>query len=76
MKQSAKLKKLKAHYNGNVVSLDATVIVDGKMTILESYQLSEKIERTLRKKFGIVDTDISFIPDPHSFSDKDVKGHF
>ena len=65
-----------AHYNGNVVSLDATVLVDAKMTILESYQLSEKIERTLRKKFGIVDTDISFIPDPGTFSDKDVKGHF
>ena len=46
------------------------------MTILESYQLSEKIERTLRKKFGIVDTDISFIPAPGTFSDKDVKGHF
>lgn len=68
--------ELKAHYNGNVVSLDATLVVDGKMTILQSYQLSEKIERMLRKKFGIIDTDISFIPDPHSFSDKDVKGHF
>lgn len=68
--------ELKAHYNGNIVSLDATIVVNSKMTILESYQLSEKIERTLRKKFGIVDTDISFIPDPRSFSDKDVKGHF
>lgn len=68
--------ELKAHYNGNVVSLDATLTVNGKMTILESYQLSEKIERMLRKKFGIIDTDISFIPDPNSFKDKDVKGHF
>lgn len=68
--------ELKAHYNGNVVSLDATIVVNGKMTILQSYQLSEKIERLLRKKYGIVDTDISFIPDPRSFSDKDVKGRF
>lgn len=68
--------ELKAHYNGNVVSLDATVTVNGKMTILESYQLSEKIERMLRNKFGIIDADISFIPDPNSFKDKDVKGHF
>lgn len=76
IKKVHRVAELKAHYNGNVVSLDATVLVDAKMTILESYQLSEKIERVLRKKFGIVDTDISFIPDPHSFSDKDVKGHF
>lgn len=68
--------ELKAHYNGNVVTLDATILVNAKMTILESYQLSEKIERTLRKKFGIVDTDISFIPDPKTFKDKDVHGHF
>ena len=27
--------ELKAHYNGNVVSLDATLIVNGKMTVLE-----------------------------------------
>lgn len=68
--------ELSAHYNGNVVSLDATVIVNGKMTVLQSYQLSEKIERMLRDRFGIIDADISFIPDPDSFSDKDVKGHF
>ena len=68
--------ELKAHYNGNVVSLDATLIVNGKMTVLESYQLSEKIERMLRKQFGIIDVDISFMPDPHSFSDHDVSGHF
>ena len=46
------------------------------MTVLESYQLSEKIERMLRKQFGIIDVDISFMPDPHSFSDHDVSGHF
>lgn len=76
IKKVHQVAELKAHYNGNVVSLDATVVVNAKMTVLESYQLSEKIERILRKQFGIIDTDISFIPDPNSFSDKDVKGHF
>lgn len=76
VKKVHKIVELKAHYNGNVVSLDATLVVDGKMSVLESYQLSEKIERMLRKKFGIIDVDISFMPDPNSFSDKDVNGHF
>lgn len=76
IKKVHQIAELSAHYNGNVVSLDATIVVNAKMNILESYQLSEKIERTLRKRFGIVDVDISFIPDPHTFSDKDVKGHF
>ncbi|MEE6634630.1 cation diffusion facilitator family transporter [Limosilactobacillus pontis] len=76
VKKVHQIVELKAHYNGNVVSLDATLIVNGKMTVLESYQLSEKIERMLRKEFGIIDVDISFMPDPHSFSDKDVSGHF
>lgn len=66
--------ELKAHYNGNVVTLDATVMVNSKMTVLESFQLSERIEKMLREKFGIIDADISFIPDPKSFKDKDVKG--
>lgn len=66
--------ELKAHYNGNVVTLDATLMVNSKMTVLESFQLSERIEKMLREKFGIIDADISFIPDPKSFKDKDVKG--
>ena len=40
VKKVKNVAELKAHYNGNVVSLDATVLVDAKMTILESYQLS------------------------------------
>lgn len=64
-----KVVELKAHYNGNVVTLDASVMVNAKMTILKSFQLSEHIENVMREKFGIIDTDISFVPDPHSFSD-------
>lgn len=68
--------ELKAHYNGNLVTLDATLVVDSKMTVLESFQLSERIEQMLRECFGIIDADISFIPDPRSFTDKDVHGRF
>lgn len=71
-----KVVELKAHYNGNVVTLDASVMVNAKMTILKSFQLSEHIENVMREKFGIIDTDISFVPDPHSFSDKDISGEF
>lgn len=71
-----KVVELKAHYNGNVVTLDASVMVNAKMTILKSFQLSEHIENVMREKFGIIDTDISFVPDPHSFSDKDIFGEF
>ena len=76
VKKVRKVVEVSAHYNGNVVSLDATVMVNGKMTVMQSYQLSEKIERMLRDRFGIIDADISFIPNPKSFHDKDVKGHF
>ena len=68
--------ELKAHYNGNLVTLDATLVVDSKMTVLESFQLSERIEQMLRERFGIIDADISFIPDPRSFTDRDVHGRF
>ena len=76
VKPVIKVVELKAHYNGNVVTLDASVMVNAKMTILQSFQLSEHIENMLREKFGIIDTDISFIPDPHSFLDKDISGDF
>lgn len=74
--QIVRVVELKAHYNGNVVTLDASLMVNGKMTILKSFQLSEHIENLMREKFGIIDTDISFVPDPKSFDDKDIHGEF
>ncbi|MBD5807515.1 cation diffusion facilitator family transporter [Limosilactobacillus walteri] len=76
VKPVIKVVELKAHYNGNVVTLDASIMVNAKMTILQSFQLSEHIENILRERFGIIDTDIAFVPDPHSFSDQDVAGEF
>ncbi len=58
--------ELKAHYNGNLVTLDVVVIIDGTMSVLESYRLGEKIESLMLKNFGIIDTDVSFIPDSAS----------
>lgn len=58
--------ELKAHYNGNLVTLDVVVIVNGTMSVLESYRLGEKIESLMLKNFGIIDTDVSFIPDSAS----------
>lgn len=36
------------------------------MSVLESYRLGEKIESLMLKNFGIIDTDVSFIPDSAS----------
>lgn len=54
--------ELKAHYNGNLVTLDVVVIVDGSMSVLDSYRLGERIEALMMNNFGIIDTDVSFIP--------------
>lgn len=41
-----------------------TITVDAQMTVLESYQLAEKIERLLQLKYGIIDTDVVTVPEP------------
>ncbi|MCH4058248.1 MAG: cation diffusion facilitator family transporter [Lactobacillaceae bacterium] len=57
------VRELKAHYDGNVITLDVTITVDAQMTVLESYQLAEKIERLLQLKYGIIDTDVVTVPE-------------
>lgn len=56
--------ELKAHYNGNLVTLDVMIYVDAEMNILDSYGLSERIERLMRHRYGITDTDVATVPDP------------
>ncbi|WP_421017060.1 hypothetical protein [Furfurilactobacillus cerevisiae] len=34
------------------------------MNILDSYGLSERIERLMRHRYGITDTDVAAVPDP------------
>lgn len=53
---------LSAHYNGGLITIDCTLMVDGMMTIQDSYNLSKKIENQLKNKFKIADLKISFIP--------------
>lgn len=69
-----KVNELKAHYSGNMVTLDAVITVDANMNVLQSYQLSEHIENLMRYQFGIIDTDISFIPDEATIT-KDTLKH-
>lgn len=54
--------ELKAHYNGNVVTLELVIAVDPHMEVQDSYRLGEEIEAAMRLKFGIVDTDVMAIP--------------
>lgn len=54
--------ELKAHYNGNVVTVDTTIAVDAHMEVQDSYRLSENIEGALRRQFGIVDTSVMVVP--------------
>lgn len=56
--------ELKAHYNGNLVTLDVMIYVDADMNILDSYSLSERIERLMRHRYSITDTDVATVPDP------------
>ncbi|MFC6259873.1 cation diffusion facilitator family transporter [Levilactobacillus fujinensis] len=54
--------ELKAHYNGNVVTLDVIIAVDPHMEVQDSYRLGEEIEAAMRRQFGIVDTDVMAVP--------------
>ncbi|AWP47493.1 cation transporter [Levilactobacillus brevis] len=54
--------ELKAHYNGNVVTLDLVIAVDAHMEVQDIYQLGEEIEAVMRQQFGIVDTDVMVVP--------------
>lgn len=65
--------ELKAHYSGNMVTLDAVITVDANMNVLESYHLSEHIENLMRYHFGIIDTDISFIPDEDTITKETLR---
>lgn len=67
---------LNAHYTGNVVTVYAMVEVDAKMSVLQTYQLAEKIEKKLQQDFNVIDTYVAFVPDPQSFSDDEVEGTF
>lgn len=53
---------LKAHYNGNVVTIDMVIAVDAHMEVQDSYRLGEEIEAAMRQEFGVVDTNVMAVP--------------
>ena len=60
--QVRRVEDLKAHYSGNVVTLDVIIAVDAQMQVKDSYRLGETIEAQMRRQFGIVDTDVMVVP--------------
>ena len=44
--------------------------------LLDSYRIVENIERIMHHRFGIMDTDVAFIPDPSSIDDDEIKDKF
>jgi len=57
-----RVEEVKAHYNGNMVTLDIIIAVDAHMEVQDSYRLGEEIEAEMRRRFGIVDTDVMVVP--------------
>jgi len=57
-----RVEDLKAHYNGNVVTVDLVIAVDAHMEVQDSYRLGEKIEAAMRHEFGVVDTNVMAVP--------------
>lgn len=54
---------LRSRYNGNIFIVDIFIMVDPNKTALELYDLDERIENKLRKKFNVFDTTITVVPD-------------
>lgn len=51
-----------AHYDGSLVTVEATVIVDYAMTVAQSFDVAQRIKMQLKQKFEISDAKILFIP--------------
>lgn len=66
---------LHAHYNGNVINVNGVLMVDGQIKVVRSYQLAEQAKNLLREKYGIVDAEFTFFPDPRTFDDNDIQGN-
>lgn len=60
--QVKQVEDLKAHYSGNMVTVDVIIAVDPEMAVKDSYRLGEEIEAQMRRQFGVVDTDVMVVP--------------
>lgn len=58
--------QLNGRHNGNVLIVDAKVMVNAHIEALEIYRISEYVEHQLAEKFEVFDTNVISIPDPNS----------
>ena len=49
---------LKAHYDGNLIMLRATIVVPPRMTAIEITRLIETINQIMWQEFGVMETDV------------------
>lgn len=59
-----KVVDLTSRYNGNMLIVDIFIMVNPKDTAMEIYDVNEKIERKLHKKYNVYDVTITIIPEP------------
>lgn len=58
--------QLKVRNSGNARLVDVGLMVDGRMTALSIYRISEHIEHLLSERFQVYNTQVSTVPDPAS----------
>ncbi|QVI33901.1 cation transporter [Lacticaseibacillus chiayiensis] len=57
------VQSIEARYAGDAVLLTIGIRVDPKMTVADSYELGEQVERKLMDKYDILDADVKTYPD-------------
>lgn len=57
------VQSITAHYDGNLITVEAEVTVDENITIKESFLLAEQLEQVLSDKCNVFDTKIIFYPE-------------
>lgn len=60
--------QLKVRNSGSARLVDVGLMVDGRMTALSIYRVSEHIEHLLSDQFQVYNTQVSTVPDPDSVS--------
>lgn len=68
-----KVLKIKGKQNGNITTVNITIMVDPKMNAVDIYLLDERIEEQLRVSFNIFDVHIQIVPDPSSVKNLSIK---
>ena len=56
------MQSIEARYAGDAVLLTIGIRVDPKMTVADSYELGERVERKLMDAYDILDADVKTYP--------------